>query len=169
MMVAIACFASACDDDDRDQQREDDMVVYAALDTTNFLFNQNLAGHPTGAQDLTVPCPLGGTVHITGTTSADTQTLIDTVDLVYSMQACANVGSGYDLVFSGDIHAQGSFRSTGYKAMTKQSLALTFAGTVDAGATVTVGETCELAINETGEDFGGSSVIGKLCGRTVDF
>ena len=52
------------------------------------IFNQNLAGTPTGTIDMTAAGPFGGTVHITGTTSYNQGNGIETVHLKYDMSNC---------------------------------------------------------------------------------
>lgn len=49
------------------------------------IYNQNLAGKPTGAQNITANGPMGGTVVITGTDSWDNTHSIMTTDLLFSM------------------------------------------------------------------------------------
>lgn len=145
----------------------DEMVVYGALDTEIFLFDQQLVGMPTGAQDLTAACPLGGTVHIVGSTTSDTQA---TVDLVYTFADCGGTGSGYDLSFTGDVLFSGSFASTGYKALASTSDLLEVVGVVSAdGESVEVDEACDLAVTDRGEAGQQSAVSGEWCGRSVSF
>ena len=141
----------------------DPSVVYGILDTEIFLFDQNLVGQPTGAQDLTVDCPLGGTVHLTGTTTSDIQA---TVDLTYDFAGCASSGSGYDLALTGAVFLSGSFDSTGYKALSSISDSLGVIGSVDSGD---VDDTCALAVTDRGESGQASVVSGQWCGRDVEF
>lgn len=141
----------------------DALVVYGILDTEIFLFDQNLVGQPTGAQDLTVDCPLGGTVHITGTTTSDTQA---TVDLTYDFSGCANSGSGYDLALTGAVLLSGSFDGTGYKALSSVSDSLAVIGSVDAAD---VDDTCALAVTDRGSSGEASVVSGQWCDRDVEF
>ena len=141
----------------------DASVVYGVLDTEVFIFDQALVGQPAGAQDLTVDCPLGGTVHILGSTSSDATAVID---LTLSMAGCSNSGSGYDLTMDGDLAWSGSFRSSGYKALSTTSDELSVSGEVDDGP---VDDTCALAVTDRGEDGEVSSVSGEWCGRDVAF
>ncbi len=84
------------------------------------MYNQNLAGKPTGNQNITADGPLGGTVTITGTTSVDNTHNITTVDLVYDTDAvrCTSVfgdpGSQWtiSLEMSGTVTHKGSFSYT---------------------------------------------------------
>ena len=51
------------------------------------IYNQHLAGKPSGSQNYqSVSCPLGGTVTITGTTSVSNSNGINNVDLFYTLQ-----------------------------------------------------------------------------------
>ena len=63
------------------------------------IFNQNLAGTPTGTIDMTAAGPFGGTVHITGITSYDQSNGIETVHLKYDMSNCqiSSTSSASDL------------------------------------------------------------------------
>lgn len=51
------------------------------------IYNQNLAGKPTGNQNINTVGPMGGTVLITGSDSWDNTHSIMTTDLIYSMTA----------------------------------------------------------------------------------
>ncbi|MFV8749130.1 hypothetical protein ACNOYE_01120 [Nannocystaceae bacterium ST9] len=170
LLLAASLGLPACSSDEGEVDRQylDNLVAYGVLDTTWFLFNQNLAGKPTGTQDLVLACPLGGMVHITGQTSVDDSTAINSVDLTYTMIGCANAGTDYDLVLNGEIHSTGTFRSTGYKALTEQSSNLHWSGSVGEGDEP-VDETCAYSVNEQSGDFETGHVTGELCGRSIEF
>lgn len=144
---------------------QDQWIVYGILDTQNFLYDQQLVGLPVGPQDVTANCPLGGTVHIYGSTTQADQA---TVDLTFAMTECANTGEGYDLVFTGDTWMSGSFASTGYKALSTTSDSIEVFGTV-ASDPPEVDTTCDLAVTDRGEDGEASVVSGEWCGRSVYF
>ena len=148
---------------DASETSSDATVVYGLLDSLVFLYDQNLIGRPVGGQDSTDDCPLGGTVHITGTTAESESAVID---LVFDMAACANTGSDYDLAFTGAVAWAGSFKPTGYKALSATADPLRAEG---EAAGLDVDESCALAVTDRGEDGEVSSVSGEWCGRDVAF
>ena len=97
------------------------------------IFNQNLAGMPTGTIDMTAAGPFGGTVHITGTTSYDQGNGIETVHLKYDMSNCqiSSTSSSSDLnvnlTLNGVISEDGSWSST-YVSLSYNSDALSVNG-----------------------------------------
>jgi len=157
--VLLPTLACAHDTTDAPDAR----VVYGVLDTEIFLYDQLLVGQPSGNQDISGDCPLGGTVHVVGTTA---QAESASVDLVFSLTDCANVGAGYDLALTGDLSMSGSFSSSGYKALATASDALTVTGTADA---IDVDDTCVLAVTDQGSAGEASHVAGEWCGRSVSF
>ena len=156
LSVLVACVEG-------EESSPDASVVYGVLDTLVFLYDQNLIGRPTGGQDASAECPLGGTVHITGTT-AETDSAV--IDLVFDMAGCANSGTGYNLAFTGIVGWSGSFRSTGYKALGATADPLEAVG--DAGGEA-VDASCALAVTDRGEDGATSTVSGEWGGRSVAF
>ena len=94
-------------------------VAWGVMTGLSDIFNQNLAGTPTGTVDITAPGPFGGTVHITGTTSFDSGHGIETVHLAYDMVACqvSSTSSASDLnvnlTLTGAITEDGSWSSAG--------------------------------------------------------
>jgi hypothetical protein len=57
------------------------------------IYNQNLAGKPSGTHNITANGPMGGKVTITGNTTYDNTHGIATDDLVFSMTAVKNTYS----------------------------------------------------------------------------
>ncbi|MFZ5476606.1 MAG: hypothetical protein ACOZNI_07505 [Myxococcota bacterium] len=165
-LVALGLLASACAGDTSGGET-DEWVVYAVLDTANFVYSQNVVGLPVGPQDVTADCPLGGTVRLFGETSGEGGT---SMDLELTFEDCANIGTGYDVALTGAATWSGTFRSTGYKALATTSDSLTVAGTVDGDEGETeVDETCALAVTDRGQDGEVSVVSGEWCGREVYF
>lgn len=82
---------SSCkkDEDEQASTISDDtfykMVGVSMIHCYVDIFNQNLAGTPTGAHNFTTDGPMGGSVLITGTTTYDDTHGITTTDLVFSM------------------------------------------------------------------------------------
>ena len=164
--AAFLLVLPACAADDH-QYEQDQMLIYGVLDTEVFLYGQQLVGLPVGAQDVTAACPLGGSVHIFGTTMDDG---VANVALTFSLADCSNAGSGYDLTLTGDLAFEGSFSSDGYKALSTTSAELAAQGTVQAGAeSAQLDERCALAVTDRGEAGQVSVVSGEWCGRYVSF
>jgi hypothetical protein len=106
-----------------DRNRYDDELFYkdvawGIMTGLSDIYNQNIAGTPTGAVDLTAAGPFGGTVHITGTTTYDQGNGIETVHLQYDMTNCrlSSTSSSSDLnvdvTLNGVISEDGSWSST---------------------------------------------------------
>lgn len=162
LLLTVACAGEA-----DNQASIDENVVYGILDAEIYLYGQYIVGTPAGGLDVTGDCPLGGTVRFAGATTADT---VATLDLDVTFTDCATTGNGYDLAFTGVVSWDGSFASTGYKALASTSDALTVVGEVQSDAgTVEVDETCALGVTDRGSDGEVSVVSGEWCGRGVGF
>jgi len=102
------------------------------------IYNQNIAGTPTGVIDKTAAGPFGGTVHITGTTTYDQGNGIQTVHLQYDMSDCriSSTSSSSDLnvdvTLNGVISEDGSWSST-YTSLSYRSDALDVNGVSTRG------------------------------------
>lgn len=162
------CRAQTCD-----QACQDAIVAYAIDDTIWLLNNEDLAGIPVGNQDKTAACPLGGTVHITGTTGASSSTAIETLSLTFDLQACAHSNTTYSLAFTGKLSATGTFSTdhTGPNAVTFASSSLTITGKVQPSgvAAVAVSETCPVSLTDAYRQVAGETgwLNGEICGRTA--
>src|ERR1017187_1540272 len=97
-MVAWSCSGTSNDSNNTNsntqastcgQTCQDNEVGYALDATIWLLWNENFAGQPSGAQNKTVNCPLGGTAQISGTTGVGSNG-IDTVHLTLNLQNCSN-------------------------------------------------------------------------------
>jgi hypothetical protein len=97
------------------------------------IYNQNIAGTPTGPVDIVASGPFGGTVHITGTTSYDSGNGIETVHLQYEMSGCrisstsSSSNLNVDLVLNGVISEDGSW-SASYVSLSYKSPSLRLDG-----------------------------------------
>ena len=135
------------------------------------IYNQNLAGKPTGTQSKTVNGPMGGTVVITGTTTQDNTHNITSADLIFNM---ANVKYTYtygdtgnevvaEITLTGSTSYYGSF-STTYTNLSYQSTSLHVVGTVTyAGKVRDIDQTGSVVINHA------SKVTVNLFGHTVSW
>jgi hypothetical protein len=147
-----------------DQTCQDENVAYGFVDVFWFLWNQNIAGQPAGAKDLTVNGPQGGNVHITGNTAVSSSTGINTLHLVFEFSNCKGIKDKYNLIFNGTMSADGTFSTTHY-ALTYASNQLNYNGTVGKDDWVTqVDGSCTVTINQTL-----STVTGTICGRTFSY
>lgn len=156
--------ASTCN-----QSCQDNVVGYALDETLWLLWNEQLAGRPSGNQDTTAICPLRGTAHITGTTGVATNG-INTANLTFELSDCSNSNSSYSLSFSGTVTWNGTFSSTSANAISFRSNSLTLAGTVKRNDSPTVSETCAVALTDTYDKSTPGQrgwLDGELCGRTV--
>jgi hypothetical protein len=147
----------------------DRYLAFGVLDSVGFLYNQNLAGQPTGGQDLQVDCSLGGTAHVTGSTAVDPGSEINTLDLRFDLAGCRHAGGGYRLGFTGVVDWKGTFRPAGFTAMTTTAEGLEFEGTVSESPAVDVGDTCDVHLLVQGDDFEEAEVDGEICGREVSY
>ena len=106
----------------KDRNKYDDELFYkdvawGIMTGLSDIYNQNIAGTPTGPVDLTAAGPFGGTVHITGTTTFDQSNGIETVHLQYDMTDCrlSSTSSSSDLnvdvTLNGVISEDGSWSS----------------------------------------------------------
>lgn len=160
MIISCSCGSPAEPEPEGiSQETKDAYVGYGFVNCFWFIWNQNIAGTPVGAKDLTVAGPQGGTVHIYGTNGLSGD--INTCDLTLDMTDCRSSRVDYDLTFTGSISCVGSF-SPSYCAMGYNSEMLSYTGTVDNENTNTaVEDVGPIAITETQ-----SSLCGTICGRS---
>jgi hypothetical protein len=147
-------------------QRCQDYLVGQGLDSTIWLlYNENVAGTPSGNTDRTGRGPLGGSVHITGTTSVATDKTT-TLHLVFTMTSVANSSSDYSLTFSGTVAMDGTFQTGANKftAITWSTSSIAITGSLQFLDNPAIDETCDLS--ETQQDSSNTSTLnGRMCGR----
>lgn len=103
------------------------------------IYNQNIAGTPTGTVDKVANGPFGGTVHITGSTSFDSGNGIETVHLQYDMSNCrisstsSSSNLNVDLILKGVISEDGTW-STTYTSLSYNSPSLSVDGSSQRGS-----------------------------------
>lgn len=157
LMTISSCGDSPAEPAGPDQEEIDFWTGYGIVSCFYFIWNQNIAGTPAGPIDITVPGPLGGSVHIIGSTANSGE--IQSCDLTLEMAACRSMNDNYDLTLTGNLVCSGSWStSQSYVAMGYTSEVLTFSGTVQS---TTVNETGPVAINETND-----GIAGTICGRS---
>jgi hypothetical protein len=145
-----------------------DYLSGLALDGTVWLtYNENVAGKPSGSIDQTGPCPLGGTVHITGTTSVATDGT-NTLHLVFDLAGCANSAATYSLTFSGSVALDGTMNSTGtmqFTYVTFTAHGMVVSGSLKYLDDPPIEETCDVSVTQQDSGGSSSSLDGQVCGR----
>lgn len=152
-----------------DQNCQDERVSYGLDDALWLIWNQNLAGQPSGSQNLTASCPLGGTVQITGTTGVATNG-INTVHLTLVLLDCQSAKSSYSLGFTGTVSFDGSFSDNSANSISFKSDGVTYVGSVTYGELIEVEATCAVSLTDTFDGTlsnQGTWLNGQLCGRPV--
>ena len=148
------------------------MVGVSMINCYTDIYNQNLAGVPTGGHNITTDGPMGGTVLITGTTTYDNTHGITTTDLVLAMNAVQYIysytyGDGRtwtaNLTITGSTTYTGSF-SDDYTSVNHQANNLQITGTVNFdGVTRSINGMGVVSINRS------STVAVNIFGHTVSW
>ena len=156
------------------QSQIDGDTGWALLSGVVDVYNQNVAGRNSGAQDVTASCPVGGTVRITGTVALDSASSVTTVNLSYAMTNCkmssasSTASVRVALTLSGTLVETGSWHLPMYKSANYQSAGLVLSGTDDWTGYVEgkMSETCDIALSH---DISGSgnALGGTICGRNI--
>lgn len=150
------------------QTCQDYLTGHAVVDTVWFLYNQNIPGLPGGNVDVTGACPLGGTVHITGTATGSPEGT-STVHLVFDLAACRNSDARYSVTLQGVVNMDGNFDNgsvsgTQFTAVTFTSATLELGGELIFLDDPPLDETCPLAVkHQAGAET--STIDGEVCGR----
>jgi hypothetical protein len=136
------------------------------------LHNRNIAT-AEGSVDVMADCPLGGTVHITGTTHTSSEGT-DTKDLSFGMSRCTDSSSGERFTFSGDMRVTGRYNNgTGgveqFVDLRLRSNALEISGHLDGYAEpIRIDETCDVDVLDQYSASTFAPIGGSVCGRKVD-
>lgn len=132
---------------------------YTIIKCYTDIHNQNLAGKPTGTQNITSNGPMGGTVTITGSNSYDSTHGITTTDLIFALtnvvenysstSASGNTTCTTQVTITGAATYKGSFSAT-YTSLNHQSQNLHVVGSVTyAGVVRTIDKTGQVSINRS--------------------
>jgi hypothetical protein len=173
LMSFLILFSFSCEKDDEDKkgtigdENFYSQLGYALVKCYTDIYNQNLAGHLVGAQNITANGPMGGTVIITGVTGYSTGNDITTTDLVFTMTSIqyTNSSSGYltDITLNGATTYTGSF-SDDYTSVNHQSENMHINGSVTYGDIVrAIDRTGEVSINRS------STTAVNIFGNTVNW
>ena len=143
-------------------------IGYSLVSCYIDIYNQNLAGHPVGYQNITVNGPMGGTVIITGTDGYSSNNGITTTDLIFSMTSVKYVtnASGFEteITLTGATTCTGSFSSS-YTSENYQSNNLHISGSVTHNDIVRkIDRTGIVSINRLT-----SSISATIFGNTVSW
>ncbi len=174
VLALVACGASVNDPPAPppcDPLCMDQVTVRAIRQTVKLAYNLTLQSKPVGPQDISTPCPNGGSAHITGTATSEASVGATSVDLVYTFDNCLYVqkddtpGQNYSISLSGSIHEKGilSAQPTSTIAILFQSDAISVAGSVYEPALDFSAINCPLTITQNGNR--GDAV---LCGRAAN-
>lgn len=144
-----------------DQTCQDTAAGFAIDDLISNLYNEAVAGKPSGTQNATQACPLGGTAVITGSDSVDTSHNLTTVNLTFALTACKAIENGDTLTFDGTITNTGSFDSSTTRSENFASTSLTYKGTI--GSTNVAVTACDVHVNDDSNQ--NPQVTGSICGR----
>lgn len=152
----------------------DQSIASGLMQTTIDLYNQNLAGKPSGTVNLNVNCADGGTAAISGTVTTPGDSGLTTVNLTFVMDACYAihshpVGGGTSsssIRTTGTITKTASFSKTSYGAIYESSGNLALSGTLHITINSvthldpTIDESCALTAS-----WDGAHVKGSYCAR----
>jgi hypothetical protein len=173
MVLAIAS-ATACSSSSSpttcDATCKDGEGVRALRDAMKLVYNLTLQGGPTGAQDATTPCPLGGTAHVSGTAGSVPDQGTTMVQLTYDFESCDYSETDSDPTHTFALTLTGTITETGNIASEPSSTtslnfasdAMTLTGTVFAPSVEYQVDACAVALSQDGDN-----VSGKLCGRSA--
>ena len=146
-----------------DQTCQDYLVAHGLNDTVWFLWNQNVAGRPSGMTSKTGTCSLSGTFTITGTDSVASNG-ITTTDMVFDLQACEHSGNLYSLALTGAVEMVGSFDSAqDFAALTFSASPLVASGELQLWDNPKIDQSCPVSFAQDG--IGNGTLTGQVCGR----
>lgn len=176
--IVVALLASACGTPSGsvptpppcEAECKDEVALLGLRNMMKLAFNLTLQGKPVGPQDVSAPCPFGGSVRISGDVTSDAAQGATNVDLTYVFDQCAyeekddEAEENFSLVVTGSITQRGIFavQPTSTNAVVMKSDApVTVTGTVYDPA-LDYAETCLLQMGQNG-----NTLTGKICDRTV--
>ena len=178
VLVSAGLFVGCGKDNEKDKTISDttyyEYIAESILNSINDLWNQNIAGRPSGHTDLYVDGVYGGSVHIQGEGQNASDVNIDAFDFTYSFtnfkyyHSNKNIPTDGYIVLTGDIANKGSNGNDFYNATFKSNY-------LQVSGLVTYKDR-ERTINETGEigitrksDNGNNSVNGVVFDKKVSW
>ena len=179
IMAGLLLFINSCAEDETTEPiTVSDKIFYEQLGSTIIkcytdIYNQNLAGKPTGTQNITSVGPMGGNVIITGTNSYDNTHGITTTTISFALNnvqyiktqtsTSGNTTATTEITLTGATTYFGSF-SDSYTSVNHQSQNLHIKGSVTYAGTVrTIDMTGPVIINRS------STTSVSIFGNTVSW
>jgi hypothetical protein len=152
-----------------DQSCQDNNVGYALDHAGWLLYNQDVAGMPSGALNKTASCPLGGTVAITGTVTVASNG-VNATQLAFSLANCGVSATSYSLTLTGTLQMNGTFTANAQNDITFSSSSLSIAGQLKILDNPTVNETCAMSMTDTWnyQPNDPGWLNGTVCDRSAD-
>jgi hypothetical protein len=170
--VGLACSsgASPAPSPPCDQACQDGNALLALRETMKLAYNLMVQGMPVGPQDATAPCPMGGSVHITGTVATSNAVQGTTqLTLTYVIDHCAYQTADsepkqvFNMTFTGTIQESGTISAQGgTTALTLTSDSVTLSGTVYDPPIPYEADGCALQLGQNG-----NRLAGMFCGRSA--
>lgn len=154
LLILFSSFLlTACSKEDKTKTMSDDTfykeIGYCLAKSYSEIYNQNLAGKPTGAVNITTPGPMGGMVTITGTTTQDATHDITGTDLLLNMTDMPYSSSTTNITQNGIVSYKGSFSSS-YNSTSHLSDNIKIVGKVTSGgATREINQSGAISISVT--------------------
>lgn len=153
----------------------DEAIAEAEMRTTIVLYDNHIAGKLTGAVDVNVSCPNGGTARIAGTVTPPDNAGLTSVDLTFHMNACYAVfthsGGGHtSLRTTGIIRKTASFNASTANASYNSLGDLAVSGTLKIVSDdrpplePSINESCAFAATATR-----TQASGTYCGRSFSW
>jgi hypothetical protein len=151
-----------------DQTCQDDDVAYAIDNAAWLLYDQNVAGQPSGSLSKMASCPLSGTVTVTGTVNTASNG-VTTTDLTFDLESCEVAASSYALTFTGTLHMSGTYTAMVQNDVTFNSSSLDIVGQLQVLDDPSVNETCAAALTDTWDHDPNDTtwLNGVVCGRSA--
>jgi hypothetical protein len=148
----------------------DGVALAAIRDELKLVYNLTLQGQPTGTQDATTPCPLGGSAHVSGTATSNASVGTTTVNLTYDLKQCAysqtdsDPTQTYSVTITGTMTEVGvlSAESSSTTALTFKSSGVSVDGTLYSPPSEYDEKDCALDLGQSGNELSG-----ELCGRSA--
>lgn len=153
-----------------DEACREEVALRGVRETLKVVFNLGLQGKPVGPQDVTVPCPMGGSARVVGEATSNPEQGSTFVELTYTLTACAydqrddEPDEAYALVTEGTVTQAGvlAVQPTSTTALRIESEAITVRGRVYDPSSPYEAVACPMKLGQNG-----SRLAGTLCGREV--
>ncbi len=151
------------------QACQDDEVAFAVDNAGWLLYNQDVAGQPSGNITRSVACPLSGQVDITGSVSTSNNG-ITTAELTFAMTGCGVAAADYTLTYTGTLTMNGTFTANVQNDITFKSSNLTIGGQLKVLDDPSIDETCDVSVTDTWDynPADSAGLNGAVCGRATE-